>query len=155
MFGTFGFSYVGLIFYLMLIIPNLAWIKAQPQGYSDAGENRILLILEKTGQVLVTCFALFFSDYDPHGWSPWCGWLFAAAACMLLYEGWWIRYFRSGRTLADFYSSFCGIPVAGATLPVLAFLFLGIYGKAPGLSLSAILLGVGHIGIHWQHRKHL
>ena len=44
-------------------------------------------------------------------------------------------------------------PVAGATLPVLAFLLLGIYGKLIWLILSAVILGIGHIGIHWTHRK--
>ena len=31
--------------------------------------------------------------------------------------------------MEDFYSSILGIPVAGATLPVLAFLSLAVYGK--------------------------
>lgn len=34
MFGHLGFSYVGLVFLLMLMIPNLIWTKNQPQGYS-------------------------------------------------------------------------------------------------------------------------
>lgn len=42
MFGHFGFSYVGLIFLLMLMIPNLIWTKRQPQGYSAENENRFL-----------------------------------------------------------------------------------------------------------------
>ncbi len=74
---------------------------------------------------------------------------------MVLYELWWVRYFRSEKTLSDFYGSFFGIPVAGATLPVLAFLFLGIYGKLIWLILSAVFLGIGHIGIHLAHRKEI
>lgn len=38
----------------------------------------------------------------------------ATFALMVMYEIWWVRYFRSERRLADFYSSFLGIPVAGA-----------------------------------------
>ena len=78
-------------------------------------------------------------------------WLAAAVLCMILYELWWIRYFRSPKALADFYSGLCGIPVAGAVLPVMAFLLLGIYGKNPILIGADILLGIGHIGIHLQH----
>ena len=48
---------------------------------------------------------------------------------MIMYEAWWIRYFRRGRRLSDFYSSFCGIPLAGAVLPVIAFFMPGMYGK--------------------------
>lgn len=44
---------------------------------------------------------------------------------------------------------------AGATLPVLAFLLLGIYGRVIWLILCALVLGVGHIGTRWQHRKAL
>ena len=69
------------------------------------------------------------------------------------YELWWIRYFRSNRKLSDFYSGFLGIPLAGATLPVAAFILLGIYGKVLWLILSAVILGIGHIGIHIQHKR--
>jgi len=82
-------------------------------------------------------------------------WLAGSFLLMLMYEAWWIRYFCSGRTLADFYGSFWGIPVAGASLPVLAFLLLAIYGRVLWLGLSAILLGIGHIGIHLRHRRSL
>lgn len=55
--------------------------------------------------------------------------------------------------MKDMYSSILGIPVAGATLPVLAFLLLGVYGKNIFLIFSSIILGIGHIGIHLNHRK--
>lgn len=57
--------------------------------------------------------------------------------------------------MADFYSSFCGIPLAGATLPVLAFFLLGIYGKNVLLLVSVIILGIGHIGIHRDHEREI
>ena len=57
--------------------------------------------------------------------------------------------------MKDFYSSFLGVPVAGATLPVLAVLLLAIYGKNPFLLIAGIVLGIGHIGIHLMHRKEL
>jgi len=54
--------------------------------------------------------------------------------------------------MVDMYSSFLGIPVAGASLPVAAFLLLGIYFKDIFLIVSTIILGIGHIGIHLNHR---
>lgn len=153
MFGTFGFSYVGLLYLLMLFVPNILWARHQPQGYSPAGENKILLFCERVGQVLVTCAALFFSDYNLKPWSAWSLWLVASFALMLLYEAYWVRYFCSEQTVEDFYSSFLGIPVPGATLPVLTFILLGIYGKVVWMLAAALLLGIGHIGIHLQHRS--
>lgn len=153
--GHPGFSYTGLIFLLMLMIPNLIWTRHQPKEYDAQHENKILLAFERVGQGLVTCTALVFSDFNFRLWSAWTLWLIAAVLLMLLYEGWWIKYFKSQKELADFYSSFLGIPVAGATLPVVAFLLLGIYGKAVWLLISAVILGIGHIGIHLQHCKEI
>lgn len=155
MLGHIGFSYVGLIFMLMLMIPNLIWTKKMPKDYCSQNENKILLFLERTGEALVTCCALIFTDFNLNKWSSWSWWLIAAILLMVMYECWWLRYFRSQRTLADFYSSFYGIPVAGATLPIIAFILLGVYGKVIWLILSAVILGIGHIGIHLQHRKEI
>lgn len=155
MFGHLGFSYVGLVFMLMLIIPNLIWTKKQPQGYSAENENKILSTLERVGEVLTTCCALLFSDFNFRELSIWLLWLMAAFILMIMYEIWWVRYFKSGRKLADFYSSFLGLPVAGATLPVIAFFLLGIYGKVIWMLIACVILGIGHIGIHLQHRNEL
>ena len=149
--GHFGFSYVGLVFLLMLIVPNLIWTRHQPKGYNPNNENKALLIFERAGQILVSCTVLIFQDYNPCAWSPWLLWLIAAFVFMLLYECWWASYFKSPKTLADFYSDFLGVPVAGATLPVIAFFLLGIYGKVIWLLISVVILGVGHVGIHLQH----
>lgn len=78
-----------------------------------------------------------------------------AVILMVMYEFWWIRYFYSERKLTDFYSSLLGIPVAGATLPVAAFFLLGIYGKVIWMLIAVVILGIGHIGIHWQHYKEI
>ncbi len=149
--GHFGFSYVGLIFLFMLFLPNIIWARNKPQGYTADGENRVLLAFERIGQALVTVCALMFDDFNPHGWTAWTWWLVAASALMAMYELWWVRYFRSERKLSDFYSGFMGIPLAGATLPVATFFLLGVYGKVVWLMASAVILGVGHIGIHAQH----
>lgn len=154
-----GFSYVGALYLAMLFVPNLLWTRHKPQGYEQyaAHENKLLLALERAGEFLVCPLVLIFSDFDlpAQGLSGWCVWLALSFGLMLLYEVFWLRYFRSGHTMRDFYGSLLGIPVAGATLPVAAFLLLAVYGKNPLLFTAAALLGVGHIGIHLQHRKEL
>lgn len=153
MFGNLGFSYTGLLFLLMLFIPNIIWSKRKPQGYTSEKENKILLFFERLGEALTCCCSLAFSNFNIHQWTPWSLWLIAAFLLMFMYEAWWIRYFRSERKLSDFYSDFLGIPLAGATLPVIAFFILGIYGKVIWMLIATIILGIGHIGIHIQHRK--
>lgn len=149
--GHPGFSYVGLIFLLMLFVPNIIWARNIPAGYSAEGESKVLGIFERIGQAAATCCALIFSDFNLRPWSPWCLWLAAAFALMVLYELWWARYFLSERTLGDFYGSFLGLPVPGAVLPVAAFLLLGVYGRVIWMIIAAVILGIGHIGIHLQH----
>ena len=153
----FGFSYVGLIYLVMLMLPNLIWTRNQPKEYEKyvSNENKMLLGFERAGEVLVTCAAVIFSDFNLKPWSPWSWWLVVSFALMMLYEAYWIRYFRSERTMRDFYSSILGIPVAGATLPVLAFLLLAVYGKNIVLGIAVVILGIGHIGIHLMHKKEI
>lgn len=155
MFGNFGISYVGIIYLLMLFIPNLFWIKNKPTGYSNENENKILLTFERVGEVLVVCTAVMFSNYNIKPWANRNIFLIISFIFMILYEIYWVRYFKSKHTLADFYSSLLGIPVAGATIPIIAFLLLGIYGNVIWLIISTVILGIGHIGIHIEHKKEI
>lgn len=156
MLGHFGFSYIGLVYLLMLFVPNILWAKRQPEGYGQLAkkENKVLLALERIGQVCVVASAILFCDYNPKEFSAWTTWLIASAVLMLLYEAAWIRYFFNP-TLKNMYGSFLFIPVPLASLPVFAFLLLGIYGKVIWLIISTIIIGVGHIGIHIRHIKEI
>ena len=154
---SFGFSYIGLIYLLMLFIPNLFWTRNKPTHYDEyvKNENKILRIFEGIGQVLVTCIVLVFKDFNIKTGSFWIVWLILSFAFMILYEIYWIKYFKSKKNMRDFFSSLLGIPVAGATLPVIAFFILGIYGKNILLIIATVILGIGHIGIHIGHKKEL
>ena len=136
----FGFSYIGLIFLLMLFIPNFFWTKNKPKGYEKYAnnENKALLIFERIGEAAVSCLVLIFSDFNPQGLSICLFWLVAAFGCMILYELYWIRYFRSEKTM-----------------PVLSVLLIAAYGKNPFLFAAGIILGIGHIGIHLMHKRSL
>lgn len=153
----FGFSYVGLIYLFMLFLPNIIWTKHKPQDYElyAQNENKVLQVLERIGEGAVSCCVLIFSDFNLRLDSLWCIWLLLSFILMLMYEGYWIRYFRSRKTMLDFYRNFCGIPAPGAVLPVCAFFLLGIYGSNLFLLEADILLGIGHIGIHLQHRNEI
>ena len=150
-----GFSYIGVLWLIMLFVPNAFWAKNKPADYDKYvnNENKILLMLERTGEVLCSALCLIFSDFNIRRFTIWSLWLIASFVLMVLYELYWVRYFRSGKTMADMYSSYAGFPVAGATLPCIAFLFLGIYGTNSFMIIAALILSVGHIGIHLMHRK--
>ena len=149
--GHFGLSYIGLIYMLMIQIPNILWMRSKPKGYDPSGENKVLLIFERIGQILCTASVLLFSDTNPHGFDPWIAWFIVSVLLMILYEGFWIRYFCGNRDLNDFYRPFLFVPAPGAVLPVAAFLLLGIYGRLIWLIAASVILGIGHVGIHLQH----
>ena len=161
---AFGLSVSSIVFLLMLLVPNIIWAKkGKPQGYEEASakENRFLLMPERIGEVSVTAVLLVFGCFDPCIRKLPEGlyfdyriilWLLAFGL-MILYEIYWIRYFRSSRTLKDMYSSFAGFPCAGASLPVMAALLLGIYSSNALMICASVILGTGHIGIHLMHRR--
>lgn len=155
MWGHLEFSYVGLILLQILFIPNMIWARNKPQGYEPERESRVLLAFERTGEVLTTMCAVIFDDFNFHGWTGWTWWLIGVFGVMILYILWWVRYFSHGQKISDFYSSLLGVPVAGATLPVIAFFLLGIYGRVIWMLIATAILGVGHIGIHLQHKRDL
>ena len=152
---SFGFSYIGMIWLVLLFVPNIIWTKNKPQDYEEyaTNENILLLALERAGQFIVTPVALVFSDFNYKGWNFWVVVLVASFLCMILYEIFWVRYFKSAKTMKDFYKGLFGIPVADATLPVVSLVLLGIYGGNILMIIGAVILGAGHIGIHLQHRK--
>jgi hypothetical protein len=135
----------------------MIWSKNKPEDYDKyvINENKILLIFERVGEVLVTGLSLIFADFNINTISNWSIILLFSFLLMVLYEIYWIRYFRSEKTMKDMYSSLLGVPVAGATLPVFAFFLLGIYGRNIFLMISTVILGIGHIGIHLNHRKEI
>ena len=150
--GHWGFSYMGAIYLILLWIPNLLYQKARPADDAVV-EPRWLRGVEMAGQAACTTCALVFSDHNPGPWSPWSLWLLASWALMLLYELCWARYFRGPHTQARLYRPLGCIPVPLATLPVAAFFLLGVYGRVLWLMLSAVILAVGHIGIHLIHAR--
>lgn len=152
-----GISIVGVVFLLMLFIPNIIWSKKQPEGYEESAkcENKVLLAFERAGETLVSALVLTDRRLDRFAVSPRLGYLILALILMIIYELYWRKYFRSSRTLADMYSDHCGFPLAGASLPVFAAALLGVYACNVFLIAAAVILGIGHIGIHLMHRKEL
>lgn len=148
----FSFSWVGLLFLVMLFAPNILWSRCPPKDYDrySKNENKLLLALERIGQILVVVLSLF------------CGVNFSfniifliAFLLMVIYEIYWIRYFRSPKTMNDMYDNFLFIPLPGATLPVIAFFLLGVCANNVFLVISSIILGIGHIGIHLGHKREI
>lgn len=152
MFHFIHISWWGIGYLCLLFIPNIIWSYHKPIGYDSSFEDRLLLLFERVGEVLVTCFAIVQFQLVRYEMNIF---IIISMICMILYECYWIRYFTGQKTLNDFYQPFLKIPVPGALLPVIGFLLLGLYQHHYLLIGSTIILGIGHIGIHLQHLREI
>ena len=141
----------------MLFIPNIIWGQNQPVGYEEAAkrESKKLLAFERAGEVLACAFVVSDRRLDNFSNFPRLGYAVLTLLLMMIYELYWLKYFRSSRTLSDMYSDYCGFPLAGASLPVFAVFLLGVYAQNLALITAAVILGIGHIGIHLMHKKEI
>ena len=117
MLGHFGFSYIGLIYMLMIEIPNIMWARRKPKGYNPSGENKVLLIFERVGQVLCTASILLFTDYNPRGLNSWTGYTALVVntqfdeICIL--QGHQSGYVRFEAGVWRTYTGRCRVPAGG------------------------------------------
>lgn len=153
----FGFSWIGCSIVLLLLIPNIIWSKYSPQGYNAyvKQENITLRILERLGEIAIICLLLISQNFHIQGIDIHISLLVLAYVFMMCYEICWIRYFKSKRTMLDFYRSFLRIPIPLAILPIGAFVMLGLYGRHLYFIIATIGFGIGHIGIHLQHYQQI
>ena len=95
-----GFSYIGLIFFTYAYDSKYMRSKNKPKYYRkyEKNENKILLALERIGEVGNTCLATnVHRDFNINNISYWSTILFIAFLLMILYEIYWIRYFKSNK----------------------------------------------------------
>lgn len=45
--GHLGFSYIGLIFLILLFVPNIIWARRKPQGYTSENEKKYCWLLKE------------------------------------------------------------------------------------------------------------
>ncbi len=72
----FGFSYVGLVYLVMLMVPNILWTKNKPADYEKyvGNENKMLAAFERTGEVLTTALGwVLLISICAHGPCGACG----------------------------------------------------------------------------------
>ncbi|MBR2835783.1 MAG: hypothetical protein IKE43_08790 [Coriobacteriales bacterium] len=156
--SSFGFSWIGALYLIALFVPNILWARNKPESYDKLASHEApwMVWCERIGEVLTCTCAAIFAETNPHApIDVWTSWLVFSVSCMFLYLASWRIYFTSTEKLEAMYAPVMGIPVPLASLPVAAFLLLGIYGHAWPLVAATVILGIGHIGIHVCHAKEL
>jgi hypothetical protein len=135
-----GFSWLGTLFLVALLIPNIIWARRGMMGSPVVERQGFLSVLERTGQAPYP----FCSSWE-HSIFRWNAWFIVSLSLMALYELWWIV--SSER--ADEKTAFPTVPwhsPARAVLPVLAFITLAVATRNIPLGSAACVFAVGHIG---------
>lgn len=58
MIGHIGFSYIGLVFLLLLILPNILFAKRMPREYTSANESEVFTLPRAVGRSADECLSL-------------------------------------------------------------------------------------------------
>lgn len=127
----FGFSYVGLIFLFMLMLPNAIWVRHKPQDYEKYAkrENKTLLAFERIGQVLVSSLVLIFRDFNIGKITLHSAFLFAAFLLMLLMRLGGFVIFAEKRRCKAFIKAYSASPSPAPFCPLPHFSCLAFTGK--------------------------
>jgi len=144
---------------IAVLLPNLLVVFWSPWPSQSGGnaevvsENRLLLVLERVGQL--GCFALpFFLQIELRGATEAVALGVMVAALALYYSG-WLRYLRYGRKEDILYAPMWRLPLPMAVMPILYFLAASMILHSVWLTASAVILGIGHIPLSQATRARL
>ena len=131
----------GLIFVVLLLIPNIVYA-IRFRGEENQCKIRSLNVLEQIGRycsMFLMVFNIGIAEFGFSSLSAFLLYLFGNSVLLLLY---WITWLVFMSRQDDFFSR-----MILAVLPVLLFFLSGITLGHILLIISALVFGVGHIGV--------
>ncbi|MCI2959339.1 hypothetical protein MN032_16755 [Agromyces atrinae] len=136
-----GFSVLGLVVSLAVILPNLLVLAYPPrEGFPSARIPPILSGVERAGQALCVVVPVITAPGTVYGW-----WAIPVLVGLVAYYLLWARYLISGRPVTTLYGPFWGVPVPMAIAPVIVFAATGLALSNGWVVGSAVVLAAGHI----------
>lgn len=142
----FGFSWTGLVVFLLPMIINIFYAVSPPAGKNkDAFKNNKYPVLEGVEQISRIVYAILIcvlvSNRPLNYRNPL---MFVSGAFLLFYIIVYLRYFVGGRRAALLGESFLMISQPVAVFPVLYFLFAALWMDNPLAALVMVVFGVAH-----------
>ena len=149
-----GFSFIGLIVFLLPMIINIFYVIFPPQinGMDIGTQNKKFPILEMIENVTRIAYAallcVLVSRRSLEYTSPL---LYISIVFLILYYIVWIRYFMSGRNSRILGTKFLFIPMPLAVFPVLYFIFAALWMNNYIATGVMIVFGIVHNIISYQN----
>lgn len=150
----FGFSWVGLIIFLLPMIINVFYVIFLPKsnGGEEDTQNKKFPILEaiehstRIAYAVVLCILISNKSLDYM--NPL---LYISIVFLILYHIVWIRYFIGGRDAKLLGTKFLFIPMPLAVFPVLYFIFASLWMNNYMATGVMLVFGIVHNIISYQN----
>ena len=141
------FNIFGLIFIVIIMIPNIIYAIKCKDGFINKWSNKTIELLEQIGRF--GCFGFMIINI-PGTWFGWwsdeafAAYLVVDAILVLMYSIIWIVCFKKNTMFRA---------LALSILPSVLFLFSGIMSRSVLLILSAVIFAPCHILISYKNAK--
>ena len=142
-----GFSVVGLLIAVAILLPNVLLIAFPPRGrpLPSVSAGLVFTILERAGQL--GCLVALVLAGEAFDGRP-VAFAIVISVFVAAYWGLWGRYLRTRRA-GLLFSPWLRIPIPMAVFPVLAFATAALWSLSPWLGLAALVLAIGHLANSW------
>lgn len=141
------FNAYGLVFILIIMIPNIVFALKCRDGFENKWNNKYVEAIEQAGRF--GCFGFMIVNVPGTclGWwsdEAFVLYLIADALLVMLYCAIWIICFKKNSVFRA---------LALSIIPSFLFLFSGIMSRSALLTLAAILFAPSHIAISYRNAK--
>ena len=145
-----SFSWIGLVIFTLPMLINIAYVMFPPAGKLEqtTAVTHWIEIIERISRIAYLFAVTLLVSLDCP--SVRNGWLYFAAAFLILYYAVWLRYFMGGREIALLERSFLFVPMPLAVFPVLYYLCAAIWMHNLPAAIIMVIFGAAHLTVSIQ-----
>lgn len=141
------FNVFGLIFIVVIMIPNVVFAIKRKDGFDNKWDNKFVEFIEQAGRF--GCFGFMIFNI-PGTWFGWWSdeafalYLVVDGILVILYCAIWIICFKKNSVFRA---------LALSVIPSALFLFSGIISRSVLLTVASVLFAPSHIAISYRNAK--
>ena len=145
-----SFSWIGLVIFALPMLINIAYVMFPPAGKAEqtASVTHWVDVVEQISRIAYLLAVVLLVSRDKLSFRS--GWLYLAAAFLILYYAVWLRYFMGGREIVLLSRSFLFVPMPLAVFPVLYFLCAAIWLHNLPAAIIMVIFGAAHLAVSLQ-----
>ena len=145
-----SFSWIGLVIFALPMLINIVYVMFPPAGKAEqtSAVTHWVEIVEQISRIAYLFAVTLLVSRDKLGFRS--GWLYLAAAFLVLYYAVWLRYFIGGQEIVLLSRSFLFVPLPLAVFPVLYFLCAAIWLHNLPAAIIMVIFGAAHLTVSLQ-----